>query len=77
MAAKDTHAGTALAAAEILQSRGQAGDTLMAATLRCAADVLPWRYGVMPPEVDDVMTGLVRVADEIVQRARSEATPVP
>lgn len=72
MADRAGHAALLRDAAEILQARGHPGDTLLAATLRCAADAFPWEYGVMPTDVDDVMTGLVRTADEIVQRAQME-----
>jgi len=75
MADKAAHPALLLRAAGILQSRGYSGDRLLAATLRCAADALPWTYGVGTIDVDDVMTGLVRTADEIVQN--DEATDPP
>lgn len=70
MAAKETHRAILLNAANILQTRGMPGDTHLATTLRCAADAFPWRYGAVSPDVDDVMTGLVRTADEIVEQSR-------
>lgn len=72
MSAREEHAALLRDAAEILQGRGVPGDTCLAATLRCAADAFPWRYGAASPDVDDVMTGLVRTADEIVQNDRKE-----
>lgn len=77
MADKAAHPALVLRAAEILQTRGHPGDTLLAATLRCAADALPWRYGVVSPDVDDVMTGLVRTADEIVQQRARPSVGAP
>jgi hypothetical protein len=68
MADKAGHAALLRAAAEILEVRNLPGDACLQTTLLCAADAFPWKYGVMPPDVDDVMTGLVRTADEIVQQ---------
>lgn len=65
MADKAGHAALLRAAAETLKDRNLPGDACLRTTLLCAADVFPWTYGVMPPGVDDVMTGLVRTADEI------------
>ena len=70
MADKAGHAALLRAAADILKDRNLPGDACLRTTLLCAADAFPWKYGAMPPNVDDVMTGLVRTADAIVEQRR-------
>lgn len=71
MADRTSHAALLRAAADMLRDRGLPGDACLRTTVLCAADAFPWKYGVTSPDVDDVITGLVRTADEIVQQRRT------